>query len=473
MLRRFSINFAVFSMIVDGLIVLGSLIAMSYFRVILNALPFIADIPPGTRYPLALYILFPLFWVVVYASFSIYNGKKLFKIADELTSLTFASLVASMSLAGIIYLTYRDFSRALFLLIITLNFLLCLIWRLVARVTFRVRKETLNTTHRLLITGTETEVKRINKLLEKKPEASFSYKEQFFLKNISDFITDSVEKDSPFVSSLRKAIKKNKITDVLIAFPRHASKWIDWISSQLEDLPISVLVVLDFKDLALSEARVEYLAGLPLLDLRSPALDDYSRMVKRVFDILVSSIILFIAFPVMLLCAVLILIFDGWPVFFIQDRVGENGRLFKIIKFRTMVRNAEALQNQVEERNEHGEIIHKTRHDPRVTRLGRILRKLSIDELPQLFNVLKGDMSMVGPRPELPYLAEGYKHWQRQRLSVPPGITGWWQVHGRSDRIMHLHTEDDIYYVENYSIGLDVRILIRTVWVVLFGKGSF
>jgi lipopolysaccharide/colanic/teichoic acid biosynthesis glycosyltransferase len=123
--------------------------------------------------------------------------------------------------------------------------------------------------------------------------------------------------------------------------------------------------------------------------------------------------------------------------------------------------------------SENGDLIHKSPGDPRVTPLGRVLRRLSLDELPQLFNVLEGSMSLVGPRPELPHLVNGYKHWQRRRLTVPPGMTGWWQVNGRSDRVMHLHTEDDIYYIDNYSIWLDLRILVRTAWTVLVGKGSF
>jgi lipopolysaccharide/colanic/teichoic acid biosynthesis glycosyltransferase len=138
-----------------------------------------------------------------------------------------------------------------------------------------------------------------------------------------------------------------------------------------------------------------------------------------------------------------------------------------------MVPDAENMRHLVERVDANGDINHKSPDDPRVTRLGRILRHLSLDELPQLINVIKGEMSMVGPRPELPYLVENYKHWQRRRLTVPPGITGWWQINGRSERAMHLHTEDDIYYVENYSIWLDLRILIRTIWVVLIGKGSY
>jgi len=160
-------------------------------------------------------------------------------------------------------------------------------------------------------------------------------------------------------------------------------------------------------------------------------------------------------------------------VFFRQLRVGENGRMFKMYKFRSMVVNAEALQAKVNQKDENGNIIHKTRNDPRVTRIGRILRKTSLDELPQFINVIKGEMSLVGPRPELPWLVEKYEPWQRQRFAVPQGITGWWQVNGRSDKPCHLNTDQDLYYIENYSFWLDIRILIKTVPALLKGKGAF
>ena len=137
-----------------------------------------------------------------------------------------------------------------------------------------------------------------------------------------------------------------------------------------------------------------------------------------------------------------------------------------MFKFRSMVQNAserEALEQSVE----------KIPDDPRVTRVGRFLRRTSLDELPQLINILRGDMSFVGPRPEMPWRVADYEPWQRARFSVPPGLTGWWQVNGRADKPMHLHTEDDLYYIENYSIWLDMQILLKTPLVVLRGEGAF
>jgi lipopolysaccharide/colanic/teichoic acid biosynthesis glycosyltransferase len=196
-------------------------------------------------------------------------------------------------------------------------------------------------------------------------------------------------------------------------------------------------------------------------------------MVKRAFDLVITALVLPPALLLMGVIAIAIRLEGPGPIIFIQTRVGENGKLFGTYKFRTMVPNAEKLRHLVEHYDEQGNLIHKIANDPRVTRVGRLLRRRSLDELPQLFNILLGEMSWVGPRPELPYLVEQYQPWQRRRFAVPPGLTGWWQVNGRSDKPMHLHTEDDLYYVQNYSLMLDILILFKTIGTVLRGKGAF
>jgi len=145
-----------------------------------------------------------------------------------------------------------------------------------------------------------------------------------------------------------------------------------------------------------------------------------------------------------------------------------------MLKFRTMIDGADQMRHVIEWVDEKGRIHQdKRRPDPRVTRVGRFLRRTSLDELPQLFNVLRGEMSLIGPRPELPHLVDQYETWQRIRFTVPQGITGWWQVNGRSDKPMHEHTEDDLYYIQNYSIWLDLLILVKTVIAVIRRKGAY
>jgi lipopolysaccharide/colanic/teichoic acid biosynthesis glycosyltransferase len=180
----------------------------------------------------------------------------------------------------------------------------------------------------------------------------------------------------------------------------------------------------------------------------------------------------------MLLIALVIKLDSPGPVFYCPQRVGEGGKLFWMVKFRTMVPDAEEQEKRLTiaagDPDEGPPLFDKRPDDPRVTRLGRLLRRASLDELPQLINVLKGEMSLVGPRPELPWLVERYQPWQRKRFAVPQGITGWWQVNGRSNRGEHLlRVEDDLYYIRNYSLLLDLRILWKTVGSVIRGDGAY
>jgi exopolysaccharide biosynthesis polyprenyl glycosylphosphotransferase len=245
------------------------------------------------------------------------------------------------------------------------------------------------------------------------------------------------------------------------------------IVQALDKEPVRLWVALGFFDLALYRTGIEDFAGIPMLDLRASAIDDYQRLIKRIFDFVLSLLGLILISPLLGLISLAILLEDGRPILFRQKRVGENGRIFSMLKFRTMVKNAEELKSQVEQVDADGNLIHKTRNDPRITKVGRVLRRFSLDEFPQLINILNGTMSLVGPRPEMPYLVDKYQPWQRKRFAVPPGLTGWWQITGRSDKPMHLHTEDDLYYIQNYSIWLDIQILVRTIWVVLIGRGSY
>ncbi len=220
-------------------------------------------------------------------------------------------------------------------------------------------------------------------------------------------------------------------------------------------------------------AQVECIVTIPIYPLQASALTRRQRLIKRIFDLAVTCLLLPVSLVVMGIIAIAIRLEGPGPILFRQKRVGERGEFFELLKFRTMIPHAEDVRHLVEHYDESGNLIHKSEHDPRVTRIGHYLRKTSLDELPQLFNVLQGKMSIVGPRPELPYLVERYEPWQRKRFSVPPGLTCWWQVNGRSIRPMHLHTEDDLYYVDNYSFMLDLIILFKTVAVVLRGKGAY
>jgi lipopolysaccharide/colanic/teichoic acid biosynthesis glycosyltransferase len=193
---------------------------------------------------------------------------------------------------------------------------------------------------------------------------------------------------------------------------------------------------------------------------------------KRVLDITVSSIALLVAAPVMLAIAFAIRIDSTGSIFYKAQRIGRKGRAFSCYKFRTMVHNADKLKADLEHMNERDSVLFKIAKDPRITRVGRLLRKYSLDELPQFYNVLKGDMSLVGPRPPMAAEVEQYDLAHLRRLDVLPGITGLWQVEARQDPSFDSYISLDTAYVENWNLRMDLRILARTVAVVLSGTGS-
>jgi len=200
----------------------------------------------------------------------------------------------------------------------------------------------------------------------------------------------------------REVIRQENVEDVVMALPLSAHERLNQVVSELHDLPVRVWIIPDYFSLTLHRAAVEEFAGLPMLDLRAPALTEYQRMIKRAFDLALVSVSLPITLPLMGLIALAVAIDSRGPVFYLAPRVGENGQIFTMYKFRTMVVNAAALNGKVGYIDNYGLRVHKVRHDPRVTKVGGMLRRWSLDELPQLFNVMVGNMSLVGPRPEMP-----------------------------------------------------------------------
>jgi exopolysaccharide biosynthesis polyprenyl glycosylphosphotransferase len=373
--------------------------------------------------------------------------------------------LAAITSAGSLYLSYRDVSRLLFLLFAVFSYVFLLFWRVLYRLILRSSR--LQTPHRnVLIIGSGESAQELRDQIIRHHKLGL---------NFIGFLDDQGEnkKIVGYLSDARKIIAEKNVDDVVIALPGWAHNRISSLIAELHDLAVKVWVIPDYFSLTLYQAAVEEYAGIPMLDLRAPALSEYQRILKRSFDLLISFALLPFVLIAMLLITLAIRLDSAGPALLKQKRIGENGRIFDMLKFRTMVENAEALQADVQKIDQDGNLIHKLPNDPRVTSVGRILRQTSLDELPQIFNVLKGEMSLVGPRPEMPFLVDKYQPWQRKRFAVPQGITGWWQINGRSDRPMHLHTEDDLYYVQNYSLVLDISILLRTFWTVLTGRGAY
>jgi exopolysaccharide biosynthesis polyprenyl glycosylphosphotransferase len=468
--RRFSTNFALFSMVLDAVWVVISLSIADRIRPELSSLPYTASIPPSIHLPLLIFPLAAAIWVLVLMLLSVYDGRRNLRVADELTSLTLGSIMAAVTLAGTLYLSFRSISRLLFIVFVIINYTFMFSWRLIYRLVFKLGAGTLVSNRRVLIIGAGPVGRQVEERIVGKPYMGLV---------IAGFLDDNPEKQQTCqdilgtLDEVRVVVKKQQIDDVVIALPRWAYEKVNVLVAELHNLPVKVWVVPDYFHLALHKAVIEEFADIPMLDLRAPALNDYQRMVKRAFDLIIGIPGTILGLPLMGLIALAIKIDSPGPAIFKQYRVGENGKLFWMYKFRSMVKDADQRLAEVMRQDENGNLIHKNPNDPRVTRVGRFIRHISFDELPNLFNVLRGEMSLVGPRPELPILVEQYEPWQCKRFAVPQGMTGWWQVNGRSDKPMHLHTEDDIFYVQNYSLLLDIKILLKTVWVALRGKGAY
>jgi exopolysaccharide biosynthesis polyprenyl glycosylphosphotransferase len=457
-------------MVIDiGLTYLAFFVAI-WLRPFLTDLDFPIPIPPyAIDIPTWFYIAMPVLWLTIFLLNSVYDPKRLYKAVDEFQNVTIAVGIVGLVMMGLLFLAFRELSRWLFLTFLVTDWCFLLGWRVVARLMFKVGRSTVRE-QQVLIIGAGRVGRRVGQMIQKYHWMGL---------NLVGYLDDDPRKqngDLPVLGCLEEArqiITQRNIEDVVIALPQKAYGQINKLAFTLHDMPVHVRVVPDYFSLALYRATVDDFGGLPMINLRDPALNDVQRLVKRIFDLTLGGFLFVLVAPWLLLIGLLIWLDSTGPIILRQQRVGENGRLFAMYKFRSMVDGAERLQAQVNEVNEKGQLIHKKANDPRVTRIGRVLRRTSLDELPQLLNVLKGDMSLVGPRPELPWLLDQYQPWQHKRLAVPQGMTGWWQINSRAEKLMHLYTEDDIYYIQNYSLWLDIYILLKTPWVVVRGKGAY
>ncbi|GAB4440097.1 MAG: sugar transferase [Anaerolineae bacterium] len=420
---------------------------------------------PWPVYGVALFI-----WGVGFILLDVYHLQKNLRALDEIQRLISAHAATTLAFAGALYFSFRDVSRlqVLYFALISLFFLLT--YRLTFRLFLRFFGQNRYGARRVLIVGAGRAGHQVGQMVIQNSWTGLK---------LVGFMDDNPQADTlgyPHLGSLDHCIEvaqTQRVNEIIFTLPRYAHDKLANLVAALDTLKVNVRVMPNFMDLVFLRSEVEDLGGMPLVTLREPALDPLQRLIKRTFDLLVGGIGLILALPIMGIIALLIKFDSPGPIIFKQQRAGENGRPFNMYKFRTMVHDAETRHNELIRQTDLGLPIHKFYDDPRVTRFGRFLRRTSLDELPQLVNVLKGEMSLVGPRPELPWLVDRYKPWQRKRFEVPQGLTGWWQVNGRADKLMHLHTEEDLYYIKHYSLWLDIQILWRTLKAVIDRRGAF
>ena len=270
----------------------------------------------------------------------------------------------------------------------------------------------------------------------------------------------------------RRIARQHFIDEIIIAEPCSAATIMRVIDTARE-LDVEVVAILGYHDEdVVTESPVEYLGHFPVVSLHRRHGKLVARLLKRVWDVTSSAALLVILSPILIAISIMIKLGSPGPVFYVSKRIGKKGRSFSCFKFRTMVVDADSLKSSLSDHNERSGPLFKIRNDPRVTRIGRYLRKFSLDELPQLLNVIKGDMSLVGPRPPLAGEVARYKLEHLRRLEVQPGLTGLWQIRAREDPSFDRYVTLDITYVETWSLWLDLKILAQTAEAVFRGTGS-
>lgn len=268
-------------------------------------------------------------------------------------------------------------------------------------------------------------------------------------------------------------VRRQRVDEVIIALPPTAHAQMVEIMNQCRAHDIEFKLVPDLFELTMDRVHIHEVAGLPLIGLRQARIAGWNLVVKRCIDIALATLVLVLAAPLIALIAVAIKLDSPGPMLFRQTRVGRGGRLFTCFKFRSMVADAEAQQRALIEALQADPRHPKDPNDPRRTRVGKVLRATSLDELPQFVNILLGEMSVVGPRPPVPAEVALYDEWHRERLQITPGLTGLWQVNGRSDVGFDEMVQLDLYYAEHWSPWLDLKIILRTIPAIVMSRGAY
>jgi exopolysaccharide biosynthesis polyprenyl glycosylphosphotransferase len=417
-------------------------------------------------------VIAPLVVALAYTVSGLYRAEWLQSLQLETSAALRATLISTVVLAGCMYFVNRDLSRWLFVYYGFLQMLLVVLVRLAVHGLCRLTGVPIKQPRRIAIVGTSPVGQEVVHRLERLHDSHY---------HVIGFIAEDRERAAGLdvsgdllglLDRIEAVVRQQQIDELLVALAPGAHTELERIMAAVHDLPVQVTVVPDYSELAYLEARSDELVGLPVVHLKEPVLTSGQRTVKRVFDLLLGSLLLIVLAPLLLISALAVKMDSTGPVFYRQRRVGESGKEFRMFKLRTMVCGADRHEVQMLLTQNGTVRFNKLPDDPRVTRAGRFLRRWSIDELPQLLNVLKGEMSLIGPRPELPWLVERYSTWQRKRFAVPQGMTGWWQVNGRPQDVEQ-KVEFDLYYVRNYSLTLDLWILVKTIGAVLSRRGAF
>ncbi len=390
-------------------------------------------------------------WAMLLPLFRVYSAPTSSR-AEQVLRLSKAILCAWLVMATIQFFVNQDASsRSIVLLTLVINYILLISYRAVL---FKIKKHSaLDVRHVAVVGKTDTAIE-FARTIE-------SHRE-WGLKLIGVYDPGDIQ----------RILEQGGVDELILVADREELHEFTDTFLHCEELGVTARVVLNFFPHSIARIELDELDGFPLLTFSTTPSNEALMFVRRILDVVLAAILGLVTLPLTLLTALLIRLSSPGSVIFQQERCGLNGRLFQMYKFRSMVDSAEQLRYELEGLNEMDGPVFKSSRDPRITPIGKIIRRFSIDELPQLYNVLRGDMSLVGPRPPIPQEVARYERWQRRRLSMKPGMTCLWQISGRNEVSFEDWMKLDLIYIDNWSLFLDLKILLKTVPVVLLGRGA-
>ncbi|MFA6098574.1 MAG: sugar transferase [Patescibacteria group bacterium] len=404
----------------------------------------------------------PLVFLIIFALTGLYAIKNTRRLFDEVTAI-FIGCTASIAIVIIIIFFQRELFSSRFIVLFGwgLSILLVTLGRLIVRSIQRNLLKKGIGFHNVVIIGKNQTTEDIISQIYKFP--SLGYK----------IITRFDQFDESAQQQLTEKMKTVQIDEIIQLDTQLAKEQMLFIRDFCSEHHITFKYATDLFEVQPTHIEVRTIADIPIIEVIRTRLDGWGRIFKRIFDIIISSLCIIILSPFFLLIAILIKIDSQGEVFVKLQRVGAKGKTFTLYKFRSMVKNAHLLKKDLLNKNERSDgPLFKIKNDPRITRVGRFLRKTSLDEFPQLINVLKGEMSVVGPRPHEPEEVSRYESWHKKLLTIKPGMTGLAQISGRSDLKFEDEAKLDIYYIENWSPKLDLQIVLKTFFVVLAAKAA-
>lgn len=418
--------------------------------------------------------IMPFFWVAVIALHRCYEDRYIGSGAEEFNRVLRSGLALFTSIAVFSFSVVGNVSRSIVLVSVPATVLGSLAARKLARFVLYRAREQGRAMKPTIIAGAQDSVDHLVELLQLHPDNGFT---PVGMCVPPGGVPSEDAAKVPVAGTMRDvvaAVDRTGATAVaVVSHPDLAGHSLRQLSWALEERGVELLVSPGIVEVAGPRLSIRPVAGLSLLHMERPSAGVAAALAKATFDRVLALMALLALLPIMLAIAIAVRCTSSGPILFRQKRVGVSGRLFSIYKFRTMVADAENRLIDLRDQSEGNEVLFKLRADPRITRLGGFLRRFSLDELPQLINVLTGDMSLVGPRPPLPSEVAAYEPEAARRLRVRPGITGLWQVSGRSDLTWEQSLRLDLRYVDNWSMALDVSILWRTLRAVVQGEGAY